>query len=128
MRLTMHEIDSSLDGFDRRDTVLATAPDSEPRRLTVWLQRGSPRKLAVSEPNEAGHMVGESSYWFIAGDLVVVQGMADAYALDADRIVLWTDQLLVPVSTFSLEERMARERMLVDQAHTYLAAFGIVLP
>jgi hypothetical protein len=128
MRLTMSEIDSSLDGFERRDTVLATSPDSEPRRLSVWLQRGSPRKLTVSEPNESGHMVGESSYWFIAGELSVVQGMADAYAFDADRIVLWTDQMLVPVSTFTRAERMARERFLVDQAHTYLAAYGIVLP
>src|SRR5450759_2727663 len=110
------------------DTVLATSPDSEPRRLSVWLQRGSPRKLTVSEPNESGHMVGESSYWFIAGELSVVQGVADAYAFDADRIVLWTDQMLVPVSTFTRAERMARERLLVDQAHTYLAAYGIVLP
>ncbi len=129
MRLTMNEIDSSLGGFERRDTILATSSDSEPRRLSVWLQSGVPRKLAVSEPREPGHSVaGETDYWFIKNELAVVQGMTDSYALDANRIVLWTDQMLVPLSGFTAEERMAREILLVEQARKYLAAFGIVSP
>jgi hypothetical protein len=127
MRVTMSEIDSALVGFDRRDTVLATSPDSEPRRLSVWLQHGSPRKLTVSEPDDAGHMTGESSYWFIAGDLVVAQTMTSTYALDGGRIVLWTDAVLIPRSDVTPEERMAREQELAEQATKYLAAFGITI-
>lgn len=125
MKITMTEIDSALVDFERRDTILVTAPDSEPRRLSLWLQHGSPRKITVTEPDDAGHMTGESSYWFIAGDLAVVQGMTSAYALDGDRIVLWTDQTLVPTSDVTTEERMARELRLVGEARRYLAAFGM---
>lgn len=129
MRSVMSDIDAALDGFERRDTVFAITPDSEPRQVTVWLERGLPRKLAVSDPKEPGHAVaGETDYWLINNELAVVQGMSDAYALDANRIVLWTDQMLVPVSAFTKDERMAREILLVEQARKYLAAFGIVLP
>ena len=125
----MSEIDGSLDGFERRDTVFAATPDSEPRQLTVYLQRGLPRKLTVSEPKEPGHAVAaETDYWFINEELAVVQGMTDTYALDANRIVLWTDQMLVPLTGFTTDERMAREVLLVEQARKYLAALGVVLP
>ncbi len=129
MRSVMSDIDGALDGFERRDTVLATTPDSEPRQLTVWLERGLPRKLTVSEPREPGHsLAGESDYWLTNNELTVVQSMTDAYALDANRIVLWTDQMLVPVTGFTADQRMAREILLVEQARKYLAAFGMVLP
>jgi hypothetical protein len=129
MRLTMSDIDGALDGFERRDTTLATTPDSEPRQLTVWLQRGLPRKLSVSEPKEPGHTVAAvTDYWFINEEPAVVQGTTDAYALDANRIVLWTDQMLVPLTGFTADERMTREILLVGQARKYLAAFGVVLP
>ena len=129
MRSVMSDLDGALDGFERRDTVLAVTPESEPRQLTVWLERGVPRKLTVSEPKEPGHSVAPvTDYWFINEELAVVQGTTDAYAIDANRIVLWTDQMLVPLTGFTREERMAREILLVEQARKYLAAFGIVLP
>jgi hypothetical protein len=127
MRITMTEIDSALTGFERRDTILVTSPDSEPRKLSIWLQNGSVRKLTVSEPDEAGHQTGESSYWFIAGELSVGQTMVSAYALDGDRIVVWTDPTLIPFVDVTPADRMAKELELVAAAKKYLQAFGIVM-
>lgn len=125
MRLTMTQIDSALDEFERRDTVMATSPDSEPRRLSVWLQHGIPRKLAVSEPDQHGAMTGESDFWFVDGDVAVVLQGASAFALDAGRIVLWTDEVLVPRTEFTDADRMARETGIREEVERYLAQLGV---
>ncbi len=128
MRHTMQDIDGALGGLARRDTVLVAEAGQEPRRLSLWLEDGVPRKLTVSEPNEMGRMLGESAFWFVQGEVRVAQQPHDAYAFDADRMLIWTDQSLVPLSDVAGEERMARERDVVGQAHTWLAVFGVRLP
>lgn len=128
MRQTMQDIDGALGGLARRDTVLVAEAGQEPRRLSLWLEDGVPRKLTVSEPNEMGRMLGESAFWFVQGEVRVVQQPHDAYAFDADRILVWTDESLVPLSDVTGEERMARERDVVEEAHRWLAVFGVKLP
>jgi hypothetical protein len=127
MRRTMQDIDDALAGFTRHDTTLTAEPNQDPRRLSIWLEGGVPRKLVVSEPNDAGQMLDESVFWFVQGELRVVQQPADAYAFEADRILIWTDGSLQPVTDISTEERMQRERAVVDSARRWLQLFGLTL-
>lgn len=128
LKLTMKEIDGGLDSLVRRDTVLATEPGQEPRRASVWLQNGVPRKLLVSEPNELGQMTLESSYWFINGELRAVQQPLASYFLEADRILLWTDEALEPRADVAAQERMDQEVALAAEVEQRLGLFGLKLP
>ena len=124
----MEEIEATLPDLTRRDTTLAPEPNQEPRRLSIWLEDGVPRKLIVSEPNDAGQMLDESVFWFVQGELRVVQQPTDAYAFDADRILVWTDESLIPRTDVSVDARMVREREVVEQARKWLALLGQTLP
>ncbi len=128
MRLTMTQIDSALNLFERRDTLLQTAADSAPHRLTVWLQHGIPRKLTVDAPDSTTGAVPESDYWFVDGDIAVALEGTSAFALDAGRIVLWTDETLVPRDGLNDADRMARESSIRAQVEMYLAGFGVKSP
>lgn len=128
MRRTMADIDDALTGFTKRDTTLAPEPGQEPRRLTLWLENDVPRKLQVSEPDEAGRMMRESLFFFVQGDLRVAVQPNDGYAFDADRIVVWTDESLVPLADVTPELRMAREHDVLEQAKKWLGVFGVSIP
>jgi len=128
MRRTMEEIEAALPGLTRRDTTLAPEPNQEPRRLSIWLEDGVPRKLVVSEPNDAGQMMEESVFWFVQGDVRVVQQPSAAYAFDADRILVWTDESLVPLTDITADARMIRERDVIEQARKWLTLLGAPLP
>ena len=128
MRGTMGEIDGMLGQLERRDTTLAPVGTEEARRLSVWVRDGVPRKLTVSEPNDAGAMTAESQYWLVGGELRVVQQPFAAYVLYGDRILVWTDGALEPVPDIPDDDRMARELELVNQARQWLAVFGLKLP
>lgn len=128
LKLTMVEIDAALDSMERRDSVLSAEPGQEARRLTVWLRDGTPRKLLVTEPNEAGAMTLESEYWFVNGEVRAVQQPTAAFFFEADRILLWTDEGMEPITTITPEERMARELEILAEIEKRLAVFGITLP
>lgn len=129
MRLTMSEIDAALDGMTRRDTVLAGATEATSRRLTLWLQHDAPRKLVITEPNEAGEMTEESSFWFVNDELRVAVRPFDGYFLEGDRILLWTDGTLVPHQEQAPDEtRMAEESVLTEEVRGWLRVFGITAP
>jgi hypothetical protein len=125
LRLTMTEIDGLLEGMERRDTVLAAEPGQEARRVSVWLRDGAPRKLLVSEPNEAGLMNDESAYWFVDGELRAAQQPFATFFLEGDRILLWTDEALEPRTDVPTQERMDRELALVAEVELRLAHFGL---
>ena len=125
MRGTMADIDGMLARLERRDTVLAAEGTQEPRRLSVWVQNNSPRKLVVSEPNDAGAMTGESHWWFVGGELRVVQQPFAGYVMYGDRILVWTDGALEPVPDIPDTDRMAREVELVGAATKWLGVFGL---
>ncbi len=112
---------------ERRDTTLSVGPDREPRRLTLFTRGGELLKLLATEPNDAGQMTGETAAWFVHGEVRVVQEPFAAYFLDADRLVLWTDATLIPVSVPEAD-RMARERVVLDTLQARLAAFGVRYP
>ncbi len=128
LKLTMTDIDASLDSMERRDSVLPAEPGQEPRTLSVWLRDGTPRKLLVAEPNESGAMTLESAYWFVNGEVRAVQQPTAAFFFEADRILLWTDQGLEPLTTVTSEERMTRELEILAEIEKRLAVFGITLP
>lgn len=128
MRRTMSDIDGALETFVKRDTTLAPELGQEARRLTLWLEDGVPRKLLVTEPDESGRMLRESHFYFVQGEVRVVQQPNDAYAFDADRILVWTDESLVPLVDITPETRMTREHQVVEQARQWLALFGLSLP
>ncbi|MEO5800581.1 MAG: hypothetical protein ABIZ70_02200 [Gemmatimonadales bacterium] len=128
MRRTMADIDGATADFTKRDTTLDPEQSQEPRRLTLWLEDNVPRKLLVTEPEESGRMMRESVFYFVQGELRVVLQPNDGYAFDADRILVWTDESLVPLADVTPELRMQRERDVLDQAHRWLGVFGVQLP
>lgn len=128
MRGTMTDVDALLPELERRDTMLEPVGTQEPRRLTVWVQNGSPRKLTVTEPDDAGAMTGLSHFWLVGNELRVVQQPFAAYVFYGDRILVWTDSALEPVPDIPDDDRMAREIALVQEARGYLEVFGLRLP
>lgn len=127
MRRTMTDIDGALNAYEKRDTVLDAEPGAEPRRVTLWLEGTVPKKLQVTEPDEAGRMRRESMFWFVQGEVRVVQQPTDAYAFDADRILVWTDESLIPLPDVPTDLRMAREHDVIEQAKRWLGVFGVQL-
>ncbi|HEY4321918.1 MAG TPA: hypothetical protein VGM77_12175 [Gemmatimonadales bacterium] len=129
MRQTMQQVDAGLPAMTRRDTTLAAVADSVPRHLTVWLQGNDIRKL-TSQPDSTanGPNDGETDVWFVGGDIAVVQRVADAYAFDAGRIVLWTDESLLPRGDVTADQLMTRETELGTLIRSWAAVFGVQLP
>lgn len=128
MRQTMQNIDAGLPQMTQRDTTLPAVADAEPRHLTAWLQNGVVRKLVVADSGGNGPGAGETEVWFLGGDLAVVQQVADVYAFDAGRIVLWTDGTLQPRPDVAKDLLMARETQLINTVRQWLTVFGIALP
>lgn len=128
IRQTMQNVDAGLSQMTERDTILPPAGDSQPRHLTVWLENDVVRKLAVADSGGNGPGAGETEVWFLGGDVAVVQQVADVYAFDAARIVLWTDGSLQPRTDIPSDLRMAREAALIDRVRQWLSVFGIPLP
>lgn len=128
MRQTMQNIDAGLAQMTERDTVLVPVADSLPRHLSIWLENGAVRKLAVVDSGGNGPGAGETEVWFLGGDVAVLQQTGDVYAFDAGRIVLWTDGVLEPRTDITPDLRMAREASLIDRVRQWLAAFGVQLP
>jgi hypothetical protein len=128
MRQTMQQIDAGLPQMTERDTTLPPVADSQPRHLAAWLQEGVVRKLVVADSGGNGPGSGETDIWFLGGDVAVLQQVADVYAFDAGRIVLWTDGTLQPRTDVDQQLVMAKETQLIDSARQWLAVFGIALP
>ena len=135
----MSDIDARLESLDRRDTALsvdtakvsdslAAADSTVPRRrLTLWLDHGTPMKLLVSEPGAFGEGMLETAYWFRGGELVVEYGPDDACAVDGGRIVYWADRALMPIGNFAGADRTRREMDLTDQTRRWLGVFGLAI-
>jgi hypothetical protein len=128
MRQVMRQIDAALPQMVERDTVLPAVADSQPRHLAIWLENGVVRKLAVGDSGGNGPGAGETDVWFMGGDVAVMQRIADMYAFDSDRIVLWTDESFQPQTEAPKEFLMARQTELIDLVRQWLRIFGIELP
>lgn len=128
MRQTMQNIDAGLPQMTRRDTLLPPVGDSLPRHLAIWSEGDVVRKLVVTDSGGNGPAAGETDVWFLGGDVAIVQQVADVYAFDSGRIVLWTDGTLEPRTDVTLDLVMARQASLIDRVRQWLAVFAIQLP
>jgi hypothetical protein len=129
MRQTMRSIDAGLAELVQRDTTIIPAgADSISRHITVWLQEGVPRKLVVIDSTGHGQNNVETDVWFMGGDVSMVLQVTDAYAFDAGRIVLWTDEALQPRPDTSSDALMAKQNMLIETVRSWLQSFNIALP
>jgi len=128
MRQIMRQIDAGLSQMVERDTMLAAIADSQPRHLAIWLENGVVRKLAISDSGGNGPGAGETDVWFMGGDVAVVQDVANTYAFDSDRIVLWTDESFEPQTEMAKEFVMARQAELLERIRNWAKVFGVELP
>jgi hypothetical protein len=126
MREVMRSIDAGTAQMKMRDTTIAT--DTMAYHYTLWLEDGVPRKLVAIDSLVAGGNNTEMSVWFLGGDVAVVLAPADAYAMDAGRIVLWTDESLVPRTDVTSDLMMTRQAALMDEVSAWLQVFGLTLP
>lgn len=127
MQRVMTEGDGAAFAAVRRDTLLPPEPAQEARRVTMLTRDDQLLKLIWTEPNDAGQMTGETHAWFVDGEVRVLQEPFAAFFLDGDRIVLWTDEALVPVPVPE-SDRMAREQAITAQLRSRLALFGVNYP
>jgi len=125
MRQIMRSIDAGLSEMTVRDTALAPGADSVSRHLTVWLQEGVPRKLVVIDSTGHGQNNTETDVWFMGGDVAVLLQVTDAYAFDADRIVLWTDESLQPRNDATPDALMVKQGVIIDAVKGWLATLRI---
>jgi hypothetical protein len=126
MRDVMRGIDAGAAQMTMRDTTIAT--DTMAYHYTLWLEDGVPRKLIAIDSLAKGGNNTEVSVWFLGGDVAVVLGPADAYAMDAGRIILWTDESLVPRTDVTDDLMMAKQSTLIDNIGGWLKIFGLSLP
>jgi hypothetical protein len=128
MRDVMRGIDAATAQMTHRDTTIGEGADSLYHHLTVWLQGGVPRKLIAIDSAAAGGSNIETDVWFMGGDVAVVLQVADAFAFDAGRIVLWTDEAFQPRSDVTADLVMAKQGTLITMVQGWLAPFRIQLP
>ncbi|HEY8061670.1 MAG TPA: hypothetical protein VID74_02675 [Gemmatimonadales bacterium] len=128
MRQIMQSVDAGLAEMTRRDTLLPPVADSLPRHLAIWLEGDVVRKLVATDSGGNGPAAGETDVWFLGGDVAIVQQVADVYAFDSGRIVLWTDATLEPRTDITPDLVMVRQAALIDRVRQWLAVFGIQLP
>ncbi len=129
MQRTMSDIDGALDQMQRRDTLIVPPPpDTVAQQVSLWTVDGVPRKLVVSDSNAFAGMTPDTSFWFVGGDVSVVQEPSDLFAFDAGRVLLWTDQGFEPRLDVTDQQVMAQETAVMTRAEQLLALFGIKLP
>jgi hypothetical protein len=125
MRQTMRSIDAGLGSMTQHDTTLTAPTDSIVHTLAVWLQDGVPRKLVAVDSTIGSAHNRETDVWFMGGDVAVVLQVADAYAFDSDRIVLWTDETLLPRADVTMQQAMAKQTELTDAVQRWLGVLRI---
>lgn len=127
IRRTINTTNAAAAAAVRRDTTMPPEGYREARRLTLWSIDDVPVKLVATEPNDAGLMTGETIVWFVGGEVRAVQEPFDVLYFEVDRLALWTDEAMVPVSVPEAD-RMVKERAVIDSVKARLAKFGVGYP
>jgi hypothetical protein len=127
MRRIINQTNTAAASALRRDSTMASEGYREARRLTLWSVDDTPIKLIATEPNDAGLMTGETIVWFVNGEVRAVQEPFDVLYFEVDRLSLWTDEAMVPVE-IPENDRMAKEKMVIDSVKARLAKFGVAYP
>ena len=108
--------------FGAAETHQIDEPDlREPRVLRLWRQNGQPVKIMASEPDDAGRMRHNSTYYFWNGELFFVRRPDVRLVLSTDPPTWLDDQLREMDATAAQAEAMAEE--LRAETARYLAAF-----
>ncbi len=111
----------------RRDTTVPAVLVDQPRRISLWLFDDHPVKLVTSETDAEGRMTAETRVWFHGGEVSVVQAPFSLHLFDGDRLVLTTDEGMMPLEPTD-EVRTQLERSIIDSVKVRLAAFGVPYP
>lgn len=124
MESLMADGDGALAVSERRDTTLPAVLADQPRRLSLWLANDRPVKLVASEADAEGRMIAETRVWFHGDEVSVVQAPFSMHLFDGDRLVLTTDEGMMPLEPTDAI-RMDLERSIIDTVTARLAAFGL---
>lgn len=127
MRRSISDGENRASAAARRDTLMPSDGYREARTYSLWKSGDVPVKLVATEPNDAGLMRLETITWFENGEVRVVQQPFAIHFFDADRLVLWTDEAMVPVDA-PVADRDAVERQVIDSIKSRLAVFGVRYP
>jgi hypothetical protein len=108
--------------FGAATTRTIEEPDlREPRVLRLWRQNGEPAKLMASEPDDAGRMRYNSTYYFWEGELYFARHPDVRMVLSTDMPIMLDDMLRqVDAPEDELEVWATRFR---EDAARYLEAF-----
>lgn len=127
MESLMTDGDRALTLSVRRDTAVPAVLVDQPRRLSLWLYNDHPVKLVASETDADGRMTDETRVWFHGDEVSVVQAPFSVHLFDGDRLVLTTDEGMMPLDP-SGQEQLQLERSIIDSVKVRLAAFGVRYP
>ncbi|MEO8479090.1 MAG: hypothetical protein ABI542_05595 [Gemmatimonadota bacterium] len=127
MESLMADGDRALELSVRRDTTVPAVLVDQPRQLSLWLFDDHPVKLVASEADAEGRMTSETLVWFHGGEVSVVQAPFSMHLFDGDRLVLTTDEGMMPLEPTD-EVRTQLERSIIDSVKVRLAAFGVRYP
>ncbi len=125
MRGAINYSNAVADQGERRDTTFTAADAPLPVTVTLWSNGTTPLRMIVERQVMGTAIPEETIVWFDGGTVQVVQEPQDILLFDADRIVLWTDEGMIPLP-FTDDERMAHERAMIDMITARLELFGIV--
>ncbi|HET9064735.1 MAG TPA: hypothetical protein VFN22_02790 [Gemmatimonadales bacterium] len=127
MESLMADGDGALALSVRRDTTVPAVLVDQPRTLSLWLYDDHPVKLVASETDAEGRMTAETRVWFHGGEVSVVQAPFSLHLFDGDRLVLTTDEGMMPLEPTD-QVRMQLERRIIDSVKARLAVFGVAYP
>ncbi|MCB0615519.1 MAG: hypothetical protein KDC75_19510 [Phaeodactylibacter sp.] len=104
------------------DTLALEEGQKEPRILKLWMENEKAVKLAVSEPDETGAMVRQSTFYFGGEDLFFVGQPFARFIFIKGKLEYWLDENwnVIPATPELLDDR---EGLMYDEANRYLGWF-----
>ncbi len=96
------------------------ASEEGTRILRLWMQDGKAIKLAVSEPDQAGEMSGQSSYYFSEDEMFFASQPFAKFIFMHGKLEYWLDRQWEPTPA-TPELLDAREAFLYDEVNRYLS-------
>ncbi|MCB0546377.1 MAG: hypothetical protein KDD19_02260 [Phaeodactylibacter sp.] len=104
------------------DTLALEDGQNEARILKLWMENEKAVKLTVTEPDDNGDMVRQSTFYFGGPDLFFVAQPFSRFIFIKGRLEYWLDEDMnaIPATVELLDER---EGLLYDEANRYLGWF-----
>jgi len=104
------------------DTLPLEEGQKEARTLKLWMENEKAVKLAVSEPDDSGAMVRQSTFYFGGPDLFFVSQPFARFIFIEGKLEYWMneDWSVIPATVELLD---SREGLLYEEANRYLSWF-----